>query len=126
VRQHVSSGSPFEPTIGFSRAVRDGRLVFVSATAAIWPDGDVDPDVGVQARRCLEIIEEALRDCGGALHDVVRTRVFLVDAAHGPAVGKVHGEVFGQVRPASGWIVVQGFLDPRWLVEIEADAIVAG
>jgi enamine deaminase RidA (YjgF/YER057c/UK114 family) len=86
----------------------------------------VDPDVGVQARRCLEIIEEALRDCGGALHDVVRTRVFLVDAAHGPAVGKVHGEVFGQVRPASGWIVVQGFLDPRWLVEIEADAIVAG
>jgi enamine deaminase RidA (YjgF/YER057c/UK114 family) len=126
VRQHVSSGSPFEPTIGFSRAVRQDRLVFVSATAAIWPDGYVDPDAGVQARRCLEIIEEALRECGASLRDVVRTRVFLSDAAHGPAVGEVHGEVFGHVRPASGWIVVQGFLDPRWLVEIEADAVVPG
>jgi enamine deaminase RidA (YjgF/YER057c/UK114 family) len=126
VRQQVSSGSPFEPTIGFSRAVRDGRHVFVSATAAIWPDDHVDPDVGVQARRCLEIIEEALRDCGATIRDVVRTRVFLVNAAHAEVVGKVHGAVFEQVRPASGWIVVKGFLDPRWLVEIEADAIVTG
>jgi enamine deaminase RidA (YjgF/YER057c/UK114 family) len=124
MRQHIGSGSPLEPTIGFSRAVRDGRLVFVSATAAIWPDGHVDPDVGVQARRCLEIIEEALRDAGAALGDVVRTRVFLVDAAHGDVVGKVHGEAFGATRPATGFIVVKGFLDPRWLVEIEADAVV--
>jgi len=124
VRQHISSGSPLEPTIGFSRAVRDQHLVFVSATAAIWPDGHVDPDVAVQARRCVEIIDEALRECGATLRDVVRTRVFLVDAAHGEAVAQVHGEAFGRSRPATGFIVVQGFLDPRWLVEIEADAAV--
>ena len=123
MRQRISSGSPLEPTIGFSRAVRDERLVFVSTTAAIWPDGHVDPDVGVQARRCLEIIEEALRASGATFRDVVRTRVFLVDAAHGAAVSKVHGETFGGTRPATGFIVVNGFLDPRWLVEIEADAI---
>jgi len=124
VRERISSGTPLEPTIGFSRAVRDGRFVFVSATAAIWPDGHVDPDVGVQARRCVEIIEHALREAGAALADVVRTRVFLVDAADGAAVAKVHGEAFGGTRPATGFIVVTGFLDPRWLVEIEADAIV--
>jgi hypothetical protein len=90
----------------------------------IWPDGHVDPDVGVQARRCVEIIDEALRESGATLRDVVRTRVFLVDAAHGDAVARVHGEVFGRIRPATGFIVVQGFLDPRWLVEIEADAVV--
>ena len=124
VRQHISSGSPFEPTVGFSRAVRHEHLVFVSATAPIWPDGHVDPDVGVQARRCLEIIDEALRESGATLRDVVRTRVFLVDAAHGDAVAQVHGEAFGRIRPATGFIVVQGFLDPRWLVEIEVDAVV--
>ena len=126
LRHHISSGSPLEPTVGFSRAVRDERLVFVSATAAIWPDGHVDPDVGVQARRCLEIIDEALRESGATLRDVVRTRVFLVDAADGPAVARVHGDLFGSIRPASGFIVVKGFLDPRWLVEIEADAVVGG
>ena len=126
VRQRVSSGSPLEPTIGFSRAVREDSLVFVSATAAIWPDGHVDPDVGVQARRCLEIIDEALREAGATLAAVVRTRVFLVDADHGALVARVHGEAFGDIRPASGFIVVKGFLDPRWLVEIEADAIVGG
>src|SRR5919106_691057 len=111
VREHIGSGSPLEPTIGFSRAVRDGRQVFVSATAAIWPDGHVDPDVGVQARRCLAIIEAALSESGATLRDVVRTRVFLVDAAHGDAVGQVHGEAFGRIRPATGFIIVQGFLD---------------
>jgi enamine deaminase RidA (YjgF/YER057c/UK114 family) len=126
VRQHVSSSSPLEPTIGFSRAVRDDRLIFVSATAAILPDGHVDPDVCVQARRCLEIIDEALRESGATLRDVARTRVFLVDAAHGDAVAQVHGEAFGRIRPATRFIVVQGFLDRRWLVEIEADAIVGG
>jgi len=124
MRQRISSGSPLEPTIGFSRVVRDGRLVFVSATAAIWPDDHVDPDVGVQARRCLEIIEQALREADAALSDVVRTRVFLRDPAHGTVVAKVHGEAFGETRPATGFIVVRGFLDPHWLVEIEADAIV--
>jgi enamine deaminase RidA (YjgF/YER057c/UK114 family) len=125
-RSRVKSGSPLEPVIGFSRAVRDQGLVFVSATAAIWPDGQVHPEVGVQARRCLEIIEQALHEAGAALRDVVRTRVFLVDAAHGDVVGRVHGEAFGDIRPATGFIVVHGFLDPRWLVEIEADAIVGG
>jgi enamine deaminase RidA (YjgF/YER057c/UK114 family) len=124
MRQRVSSGSPLEPTVGFSRAVRDDRQIFVSATAAIWPDGHVDPDPGVQARRCLEIIDEAVRELGGTLADIVRTRVFLIDTAHGAAVAKVHGEVFGDSRPASGFIVVKGFLDRRWLVEVEADAIV--
>jgi enamine deaminase RidA (YjgF/YER057c/UK114 family) len=81
------------------------------------------PDI-VQARRCFAIIEEALNEAGATLRDVVRTRVFLADAAHGPAVAEAHGATFGEARPASGFIVVRGFLDPRWLVEIEADAII--
>jgi len=113
-----------ESTFGYSRAVRAGRHVAVSATAAIWPDGKVDPDVAVQARRSLEIIETALRECGAELADVVRTRVFLVDADDADVVGAVHGEVFGAIRPATGFIVVTGFIDPRWKVEIEADAII--
>jgi enamine deaminase RidA (YjgF/YER057c/UK114 family) len=123
MRQLISSGSSHEPTIGFSRAVRVDRQIFVAATAAIWPEGHVDPDVSVQARRCLEIIEQALDEAGATLADVVRTRVFLVGAADAEAVGAVHGEVFGEIRPASGFIVVQGFIDPRWRVEIEADAV---
>jgi enamine deaminase RidA (YjgF/YER057c/UK114 family) len=113
-----------EPSMGYSRAVRVGQQVFVSATAAIWPDGEVDPDVTVQARRSLEIVETALREAGAKLADVARTRVFLVDAADAAAVGAVHGEVFGAVRPATGFIVVSGFIDPRWKVEIEADAVI--
>lgn len=124
VRQRISSGSALEPTIGFSRAVRVDRQVFVAATAAIWPDGRVEPDVESQTRRCLEIIETALGEAGATLEDVVRTRVFLVSADDGAAVAAVHGEVFGEIRPASGFIVVQGFLDPRWLLEIEADAVI--
>ena len=124
-RQRITSGSPYEPVIGFSRAVRVGSRVWVSATAAISPDGSVDEDVARQAQRCLEIISAALREAGASLGDVVRTRVYLVDAADGPAVGEVHGRAFGDVRPASAFIVVSGFLDPRWRVEIEADAVVA-
>jgi enamine deaminase RidA (YjgF/YER057c/UK114 family) len=97
----------------------------LSATAAIWPDGHVDPDAGDQARRSLAIIAASLCEAGASLDDVVRTRVFLVDAADGEVVGAVHGEVFRDIRPASAFIVVSGFLDPRWRVEIEADAIVA-
>jgi enamine deaminase RidA (YjgF/YER057c/UK114 family) len=124
-RTRVASGSPYEPTIGFSRAVRVGDRVLVAGTAPIWPGDFVDPDPRAQARRCCEIIAAALAEAGASLADVVRTRVFLVDAADGPAVGEVHGRVFGAVRPASGFIVVSGFLDPRWKVEIEADAVVA-
>jgi enamine deaminase RidA (YjgF/YER057c/UK114 family) len=124
-RRRVSSGSPYEPVIGFSRAIRVGDRVLVSGTAPIWPDGSVDPDPGAQARRCLEIVGAALAEAGAALTDVVRTRTFLVDAADAEVVGGVHGEVFGDVRPASTMVVVVGFLDPRWKVEIEVEAIVA-
>jgi enamine deaminase RidA (YjgF/YER057c/UK114 family) len=125
VRQRVSSGSPLEEEIGFSRAVRDGAQVWVAATAAIWPDGLVDPDVGVQAERCLAIIEAALVEAGAGLADVVRTRVYLVDRGDVDAVAAVHGRAFGAVRPATGFILVAGFIDPRWRVEIEADALVS-
>jgi len=120
----VTSGSPFEERIGFSRAVRVGDRVLVSGTAPIWPDGSCDPDVAVQARRCLEIIGEALREAGARLDHVVRTRTFLVDAADAEVVGRVHGAVFGVTRPASTMVVVAGLLDPRWRVEIEAEAVV--
>ena len=124
-RQRVSSGSPFEPTIGFSRAVRVGDRVIVSGTAPIWPDGSCDPDPEVQARRCLEIIETALREAGATTADVVRTRMFLVDPADGDAVGRAHGAVFGEVRPAATMVAVGALLDPAWKVEIEAEAVVA-
>jgi enamine deaminase RidA (YjgF/YER057c/UK114 family) len=123
-RRLVSSGSVYERDIGFSRAVRVGDRVWVSATAAISRDGSVPADAAAQAERCLEIIAAALEEAGASLRDVVRTRVYLVDAADGPAVGEVHGRAFGDVRPASGFIVVSGFLDPSWRVEIEADAVV--
>jgi len=123
-RQNVSSGSPFESTIGFSRAVRAGRHVFVSGTAPIWPDGSCDPDPAAQARRCLEIVLAALAEAGAGPSDVVRTRTFLVDGADAGPVGMVHGEVFGEIRPASTMVVVAALLDPRWKVEIEAEALV--
>ena len=123
MRQRISSGAPMEPTIGYSRAIRVGNQVWVSATAAIWPDGHVDPDAAVQADRCLEIIEAALSEAGATLRDVVRTRIYLVDRADVDAVGAAHGRAFGDVRPATGVIIVSGFIDPRWRVEIEADAV---
>jgi enamine deaminase RidA (YjgF/YER057c/UK114 family) len=123
-RRRIASGSPFEATIGFNRAVRIGNRVLVSGTAPIWPDGSCNRDPAVQARRCLEIILAALREAGAEARDVVRTRVFLVSAADSDAVGRVHGEVFGEIRPASTMVVVAALLDPRWKVEIEAEAIV--
>jgi enamine deaminase RidA (YjgF/YER057c/UK114 family) len=123
-RRRVSSGSPFEPVIGFSRAVRVGDRVIVSGTAPIWPDGQCDPDAGVQARRCIEIIEQALNDAGAGLADVVRTRTYLTSAAAAEAVQRAHGDAFGTIRPASTMVIVSGLLDPRWKVEMEAEAIV--
>jgi enamine deaminase RidA (YjgF/YER057c/UK114 family) len=123
--QRAASGSPFEPTIGFSRAVRVGERVLVSGTGPVWPSGDVDPDPGAQARRCWGIVIAALDELGAAPADVVRTRMYITDAAHGDAVGAVHGEIFGSTRPAATMVVVAGLLDPRWLVEVEAEAIVA-
>ena len=123
-RQLVSSGSPFEPTIGFSRAVRDGRHIFIAGTCAVMPDGaDPPTDAYSQARRCLEIILAALGEAGGRPEHVVRTRTFLLDAKDWEDVGRAHGELFADVRPASTMLVVSAFLDPRWIVEIEADAL---
>ncbi len=124
MRQHARSGSPYEDRIGFSRAVRDGQLVAVSGTAPVWPDGNVDPDVATQARRCWLIALAALTELGGGRRHVIRTRQLIVDPADAAAVGAVHGEVFGSVRPASTMVVVKSLLDPRWKVEVELDAVI--
>ena len=123
-RQRISSGSPYEPTIGFSRAVRVGDHVWVSGTAPIWPDGSCDPDAGKQAARCLEIIVAALAEAGARPEDVVRTRMFLVHPGDSDAVGAAHGAVFGEIRPAATQVVVAGLLRPEWRVEIEAEAVI--
>jgi enamine deaminase RidA (YjgF/YER057c/UK114 family) len=123
-RRLVSSGSPYEQRIGFSRAVRAGERVLVSGTAPVWPDGSCPDDAALQARRCLEIIDDALREAGASLRDVVRTRTFLVDREDAEAVSNAHGACFSDVRPASTMVVVAALLDPRWRVEIEAEAIV--
>jgi enamine deaminase RidA (YjgF/YER057c/UK114 family) len=122
-RQRITSGSKYEPAIGFSRALRVGNQVHVSGTAPIWPDGSCDPDPEVQTRRCLEIILRALADAGASAKDVVRTRIFITDPTYADAVGKAHGAVFGEIRPASTMVVIVGMLDPRWKVEIEAEAV---
>lgn len=124
-RTHAASGSPYEKSIGFSRAVRIGETVAVSGTAPVWPDGNVDPDPTVQARRCWAIALAALAELGGRPEDVIRTRQYVVDAAHADAVGAVLGELFGNVRPASTMVVVAGLLDPRWLCEVELDAVLS-
>jgi enamine deaminase RidA (YjgF/YER057c/UK114 family) len=121
-RQRISSGSPFEPVIGYSRAVRVGDRVLVSGTGPFWPDGTCDPDPEVQAARCLEIIDVALHEAGGSLSDVVRTRLFLVSAEDVEPVGRAHAAALGETRPAATMVVVSGLADPRWRVEIEAEA----
>ncbi len=124
-RRLVSSGSPYEPIMGFSRAVRVGEHVHVAGTAPIMPDGaPPPPDAYGQTRRCLEIILEALADAGARPEHVVRTRIFATSADFFADVARAHGEVFAEIRPANAYIVVSGFVDPRWLVEIEAEAIV--
>lgn len=122
-RLNISSGSPFEPRYGFSRAVRLGDRVFVAGTAPIWPDDFVDPDPKTQAARCIEIMVGALEEAGGKASDVVRTRMFITDRGHSDAIGEAHGEVFGEIRPASTMVVVGGLLDSRWVVEMELEAV---
>lgn len=122
-RRRISSGSPYEGTIGFSRAVRVGERVVVAGTAPVWPDGSCDPDPYLQARRCLEIITKALAEAGAGPEHVVRTRLYLTDATDWEAIGKAHGEVFADVRPASTMVVAAALLDKRWKVEIEAEAV---
>lgn len=124
-RTVVPAVSPWASSMGYSRAVRVGNQIHVSGTAAVMPEGEPPPpDAYGQARRCLEIIVAALEELGAEPADVVRTRVYITDASHWEGVGKAHGEVFGEIQPASAMVVITGLLDPDFLVEIEADAIV--
>jgi enamine deaminase RidA (YjgF/YER057c/UK114 family) len=125
VRKLVSSGSPFEPRIGFSRAVRVGSIVAVSGTAPIAPDGSVAApgDVYGQTRRCLDIIARAVGEAGLGLHNVIRTRVMLTDISRWEEAARAHGEVFSTVKPACTFVEVKRLIDPGWLVEIEADCV---
>ena len=123
-RKHISSGSAFEERVGYSRAVRVGDRVWVSGTAPIMPDDADPPETAYeQARVCLGIIERALEEAGASLDDVVRTRIFVTDAALIEDVGRAHAEAFATARPANTGIVA-ALLDPRWLVEIEAEAVI--
>jgi len=124
-RRRVSSGSPYEPVIGFCRALKVGDRVLVAGTAPVWPDGSCPDDPAAQTRRCLEIIVAALKDLGAGPEQVVRTRMFLTRAGDWEAVGRAHGEVFRDHPPVSTMVVVKELLDPRWYVEIEAEAVVA-
>jgi enamine deaminase RidA (YjgF/YER057c/UK114 family) len=126
-RQLVSSGSPFEPVVGYSRAVRVGDRIFVAGCAPIMPDGGDPPaDAYGQAKRCIEIIAAALEEAGGSLRDVVRTRVYLTDASAFDGFARAHGEAFAEVRPANTTVIVAALVDPRWLLEIEAEAVLGG
>lgn len=124
-RKNISSGSPYEPTIGFSRAVRIGDRVLVSGTAPIWPDGSCEPDPEAQASRCWDIVLTALGEAGATADDVVRTRMYITDPDHADAAGRAHGKVFGDVRPAATMVVVAALLRPEWKVEVEAEAVMA-
>jgi enamine deaminase RidA (YjgF/YER057c/UK114 family) len=123
-RRLISSGSSWEERYGYSRAVVTGTHVHVAGTAPIMPE-DGDPPAGPyeQMRRCLEIAEAALHEAGASLSDVVRTRVLMTDAGYAPEVMRAHGEAFAAIRPACTGVVV-GLLDPRWLVELELDAVI--
>jgi len=125
-RRHVFTGSPYESRIGISRAMLAGRWIAISGTAPLGPDGKTtghgDPEA--QARRCIEIIRESLEKLGAGLADVVRTRIYLTDIKHWESVAKVHGELFREIRPVSTVVQVAAFVDPDWLVEVEADALV--
>ena len=124
-RQRISSGTAFETRVGYSRAVRVGRHVWVAGTAPIMPE-DADPPPGAyeQAQVCIGIVERALAEAGAKLDDVVRTRIYLMSADDIDEVGRAHAEAFGRARPATTGLVT-GLLDPRWRVEIEAEAVIS-
>ena len=123
MRQNITGGSPYEPIIGFSRAVRVGDEVRLAGTG---PVGAEDQDVSGQTRRIFEIAEKALAETGASLNDVVRTRMFLTHVEDWEKVGRVHGEFFSQIRPAATMVVVAALLNPAWRIEIEMDAVISG
>lgn len=125
-RTLISSGSPYEKPVGFSRAVRAGNQIFVSGTAPIGTDGKTacPGDLYGQTRRCIEIMEQAVIAAGGTLKDVVRTRIFLKDASRWEEAAKAHGEFFSEIRPACTFVEISALLDPEWLVETEAVCVV--
>ena len=124
-RTNVSSGSPFESAVGFSRAVRIGNIISVAGTAPIAADGTTAAPGNVygQTLRCLEIIQQAITDAGGSIQDVIRTRVMLTDIGRWKEAAKAHGEIFASIKPACTFVEVSGLIEKDWLVEIEADCM---
>src|SRR3954465_8684048 len=122
MRTNITGGSPFEPIIGFSRAVRIGNTIHVSGTGPVGADNE---DVTGQTRRVFAIIQKALADAGASFNDVVRTRMYLTHVEDWEAVGRVHGEFFSAVRPAATMVVIAKLLNPSWRIEIEMDAVIA-
>jgi enamine deaminase RidA (YjgF/YER057c/UK114 family) len=123
-RRYASTGSKWEPIIGYSRAVRTGNVITVTGTVGVNPDGSYPAGVGAQARRSLEIIQAAVEALGGKLTDVVRTRMFVTDISKWEELGRAHGELFGEIRPSTTMVEVTKLIDKEALVEIEADAVV--
>jgi enamine deaminase RidA (YjgF/YER057c/UK114 family) len=122
-RRLIQGHSPYEPVVGYSRAVVSGSTVHVSGTAPIPRAGDPPDGAYEQMRLCLEIVGGALAEAGASFEDVVRTRIYLTDAEDYEEIARAHGEVFSGIRPASTAVIVKGLLDPRWRVELEAEAV---
>lgn len=126
IRKQVSSGSPYEPIVGFSRAVRVGNVIAVSGTGPLGPDGKTVPgDVAAQARRCFEISIAALEQLGAGATDIIRTRMMLTRIEDWEAAARAHGEFFGEIRPASTIMQVTALVESDWLIETEVDAVIA-